>query len=214
MTSSTIAWLRQSLLALLCLSALCAGAAASAAPLEGTWRLDEPKPFGVTLHSYLKFEPTAAGPKGSVVANGSVELPFVDAKQVGAETVFRVSWGWTFRVRRDGANLSVVANYGGGEEPPATAVPVPESDSQPEPRLPLPPVHDVADNGLARTPPMGWNSWNHFAEKVTEADVRAVADALVASGMQDAGYVYVNIDDTRASATIKESFTLMRSFRT
>jgi alpha-galactosidase len=43
---------------------------------------------------------------------------------------------------------------------------------------------------------MGWNSWNHFAEKVTGADVRAAADALVASGMQDAGYVYVNIDDT------------------
>jgi alpha-galactosidase len=48
----------------------------------------------------------------------------------------------------------------------------------------------------ARTPPMGWNSWNHFDEKVTDADVRAAADALVASGMRDAGYVYVNIDDS------------------
>jgi alpha-galactosidase len=48
---------------------------------------------------------------------------------------------------------------------------------------------------LAPTPPMGWNSWNHFAEKVTDADVRAAADALVATGMRDAGYVYVNIDD-------------------
>ncbi len=49
---------------------------------------------------------------------------------------------------------------------------------------------------MAATPPMGWNSWNHFAEKVTDADVRAAADALVSSGMRDAGYVYVNIDDT------------------
>ena len=49
---------------------------------------------------------------------------------------------------------------------------------------------------LAATPPMGWNSWNHFAEKVTDADVRRAADAMVASGMKDAGYVYVNIDDT------------------
>jgi len=49
---------------------------------------------------------------------------------------------------------------------------------------------------LAATPPMGWNSWNHFAEKVTDADVRAAADAMVASGMRDAGYVYVNVDDT------------------
>ena len=43
---------------------------------------------------------------------------------------------------------------------------------------------------------MGWNSWNHFAGKVTEQDVKGAADALVSSGMKDAGYVYVNIDDT------------------
>lgn len=49
---------------------------------------------------------------------------------------------------------------------------------------------------LAATPPMGWNSWNHFGEKVTDADVRAAADAVVASGMRDAGYVYINVDDS------------------
>src|SRR6202522_3354509 len=43
---------------------------------------------------------------------------------------------------------------------------------------------------------MGWNSWNHFAGRVSDADVRAAADALVSSGMRDAGYIYVNIDDT------------------
>ncbi len=43
---------------------------------------------------------------------------------------------------------------------------------------------------------MGWNSWNHFASKVDDATVRAAADSLVSSGMRDAGYVYVNIDDT------------------
>jgi alpha-galactosidase len=52
------------------------------------------------------------------------------------------------------------------------------------------------DTTLAPTPPMGWNSWNHFAERVTDADVRATADALVSTGMRDAGYIYVNIDDT------------------
>jgi alpha-galactosidase len=51
-------------------------------------------------------------------------------------------------------------------------------------------------NKTAATPPMGWNSWNHFAGNVTDKDVRDAADALVASGMRDAGYVYVNIDDT------------------
>ncbi|WP_348268270.1 glycoside hydrolase family 27 protein [Edaphobacter paludis] len=49
---------------------------------------------------------------------------------------------------------------------------------------------------LAATPPMGWNSWNHFAAHVTDADVRSAADALVSTGMRDAGYVYVNVDDT------------------
>lgn len=50
--------------------------------------------------------------------------------------------------------------------------------------------------GVAATPPMGWNSWNYFAGNVTAADVRAAADAMVSTGMRDAGYVYVNIDDT------------------
>ena len=49
---------------------------------------------------------------------------------------------------------------------------------------------------LAATPPMGWNSWNHFAKEVSDPIVRAQADAMVTSGMREAGYVYVNIDDT------------------
>ena len=48
---------------------------------------------------------------------------------------------------------------------------------------------------LAPTPPMGWNSWNTFATKVDEALIKTVADAMVANGMRDAGYVYVNLDD-------------------
>jgi alpha-galactosidase len=48
---------------------------------------------------------------------------------------------------------------------------------------------------LATTPPMGWNSWNHFGAKVSDADIRAAADALVSTGLRDSGYVYVNIDD-------------------
>ena len=42
---------------------------------------------------------------------------------------------------------------------------------------------------------MGWNSWNYFACKVSDAVIRAQADAMVSTGMKDAGYVYVNIDD-------------------
>jgi alpha-galactosidase len=53
----------------------------------------------------------------------------------------------------------------------------------------------AAGPSVAATPPMGWNSWNHFACKVTAADVRSAADAIATNGMKDAGYVYVNIDD-------------------
>lgn len=48
---------------------------------------------------------------------------------------------------------------------------------------------------LALTPPMGWNSWNGFGCNVSEQLIRETADAMVASGMKDAGYIYVNIDD-------------------
>jgi len=49
--------------------------------------------------------------------------------------------------------------------------------------------------GLAQTPPMGWNSWNKFACNVSEKLIRETADAMVSSGMKDAGYEYVVIDD-------------------
>src|SRR5665648_90176 len=48
---------------------------------------------------------------------------------------------------------------------------------------------------LAKTPPMGWNSWNKFACNVSEKLIMQMADEMVSSGMQDAGYEYVVIDD-------------------
>lgn len=47
---------------------------------------------------------------------------------------------------------------------------------------------------VAPMPPMGWSTWNHFHHDISDALVRAQADAMVASGMRDAGYIYVNID--------------------
>jgi alpha-galactosidase len=57
------------------------------------------------------------------------------------------------------------------------------------------------ENGVARTPPMGWNSWNKFGCNINDALVRATADAMVSSGMQAAGYQYVNIDDCWSAMT-------------
>src|SRR5216110_1993071 len=76
------------------------------------------------------------------------------------------------------------------------AVRAPAGEGALPPRNPLPALRKVPDNGLARTPPMGWNSWNKFASRVDDATVRKIADALATNGMKEAGYVYVNIDDT------------------
>ena len=90
-----------------------------------------------------------------------------------------------------------------GSRPPVELVAKKES-SDPTPvhpfsKLPkpeLPAIHPLPANGMAETPPMGWNSWNKFRGAVSDAVVREIADAMVSSGMRDAGYVYVNIDDT------------------
>lgn len=49
--------------------------------------------------------------------------------------------------------------------------------------------------GLALTPPMGWNSWNTFETNINEQLVKDMADALISSGMQEAGYEYIVLDD-------------------
>ncbi len=50
-------------------------------------------------------------------------------------------------------------------------------------------------NNLALTPPMGWNTWNKFACNINEKIIRETADAMVTSGMKDAGYKYIVMDD-------------------
>src|SRR5215475_10245573 len=57
------------------------------------------------------------------------------------------------------------------------------------------PLAHAWDNGVALTPPMGWNSWNKFGCNVSEEMIKSMADAMVSSGMKDAGYQYVVIDD-------------------
>ncbi|KAL6897322.1 hypothetical protein ACP4OV_007018 [Aristida adscensionis] len=51
------------------------------------------------------------------------------------------------------------------------------------------------ENGLGRTPQMGWNSWNHFHRNINEVIIRQIADAMVDTGLAKLGYQYINIDD-------------------
>src|SRR6185369_12123443 len=77
-----------------------------------------------------------------------------------------------------------------------TAQRVPNGEGALPARVEPPALHKVPYNGLAKTPPMGWNSWNKFAGRIDDATVRAIADAMATNGMKEAGYVYINIDDT------------------
>lgn len=57
------------------------------------------------------------------------------------------------------------------------------------------------NNGVAMTPPMGWSSWNLFRNKISEDLIKEIADAMQKSGLADAGYKYVNIDDCWQAST-------------
>ncbi|MGA8028598.1 MAG: glycoside hydrolase family 27 protein [Bryobacteraceae bacterium] len=136
------------------------------------------------------------------------DMPISNGKIVGSEISFvivRDNFGeerrttYTGKVT-DGVLTLHMPGAGGGSgrdlefkrlstEPPKPLPPPPQ-------KIFLPPAPDVPSNGLAKTPPMGWNSWNKFAGKVTDQLVRETADAMARNGMKDADYVYVNIDDT------------------
>jgi alpha-galactosidase len=73
------------------------------------------------------------------------------------------------------------------------------------------PTARALDNGLGRTPQLGWNNWNSFGCDVNESLVRQTADAMVSSGMAAAGYTYVNIDDCWSEWTRDGSGNLVAS---
>jgi alpha-galactosidase len=63
-------------------------------------------------------------------------------------------------------------------------------------------------DSLALTPPMGWNSWNHFHCDVNEDVIKEIADAMVSSGMKEAGYQYIVIDDCWQVGRDKEGYII------
>jgi alpha-galactosidase len=102
----------------------------------------------------------------------------------------------TYVGKLNGKVLEVHSHWPGNNNTDYTATRAADTVGEPPARIPPPELRELPYNGLAATPPMGWNSWNHFQEKIDDKAVREIADTIVASGMRDAGYVYVNIDDT------------------
>jgi alpha-galactosidase len=168
---------------------------AHAADLTGTWRMDLSRPGGVTLRTYFVLSQHGAALEGKIVINGSVDLPLHKAHLEGSDGVFTTEWNTDYRLHPDGDKLRVTLIYGGRDREESSAIRVPEAEALAPAAIPLPALEPVSSNGLALTPPMGWNSWNHFGDKVDDRTVREIADAMVDSGLAAAGYIYVNIDD-------------------
>ncbi len=167
----------------------------NAADFSGTWRIELPRRGGVMLRTYFVLQQNGATLDGKVVINDGVDLPLRRVELKDNEAAFSVDWGTHYRLRFAGDQLDVTISYDEKNHEEAVARRAPEADSRPPAVIALPALATVPANGLALTPPMGWNSWNHFGDKIDDQIVRDAADAMVSSGMAAAGYQYVNMDD-------------------
>ncbi|MGO8815369.1 MAG: glycoside hydrolase family 27 protein [Terriglobia bacterium] len=170
--------------------------------LTGYWVLRVPTGDGTFRESFLDLKQSGEKITGRILRNGR-ETPITDGGFTNGKLHLVVTTHFqstertmTYDGTMDGDKINVSVLFPGRDAIVGVAERTTAEAALPPKRLPLPALHDVPDNGLARTPPMGWNSWNKFAGKVTDADVRGMADAMATSGMKDAGYMYINIDDT------------------
>ncbi len=175
--------------------------------LTGHWLYTFPTPDGQKRETSLWL--TAEGSKltGYMSQFGNDE-PITDGQLTADRISFiivRDNFGEIRRMeytgRLNGDTLTLAAPGGNGRPPREFAMKhvsteAPKPLPPPAPKISLPPAKTVKGNSLAKTPPMGWNSWNKFAGRVSDRLIRETADVMVRNGMKDAGYVYVNIDDT------------------
>jgi alpha-galactosidase len=187
--------------------------------LTGFWVLRVPTGDGNYRETFFDLKQSGEAVTGKVLS-GARELPisegtFKDGRLHLVATVHfqSVERQITYDATMDGSKLSMTVAFPGRDPVAGTAERTSPAAALPPPRLPLPALHDVPENGLARTPPMGWNSWNKFAGKVDDAAVRGMADAMVASGMKAVGYTYINIDDTwEGPRDVQGNITTNRKF--
>ncbi|HEV2616035.1 MAG TPA: glycoside hydrolase family 27 protein [Candidatus Acidoferrales bacterium] len=177
--------------------------AAAQSNITGFWILKTPTGDGNFRQMFLDLKQDGETVTGKVMFGPRREVPISDGTLRNGALHFTVAFGRAPRTRQvtydgtvEAGKISLTSTFPGRAPLTGIAERGDPKVMQPPARIPPPALHDVPDNGLARTPPMGWNSWNKFAGKVTDADVRGMADAMVSSGMKDAGYIYINIDDT------------------
>ncbi len=175
----------------------------SAADLTGNWVARDPLPDGTVRRTYFDLKQDGSTISGHI---RSTQAYWDVTESAATSDGYTLTGSW-----HDGANVRTtkfeiqlvgdelhVAMHRRADGPTIQMIAhhAPAGEGALPARMPLPALHKVPSNGLAKTPPMGWNSWNKFASRVDDAGVRAAADAIVSTGMKDAGYIYVNIDDT------------------
>jgi alpha-galactosidase len=180
---------------------LAAGQAVAATPLDGVWLFDKAPPYpGVTM---VRIDGDGAKPKGVVTTAwyGPMEMQNLVVQGDRATFELRNLNDKAHAVRQwtavlDGKDLKLTGDiwYAHVEQAGRRGTAAEAKGRTFKPTT-LPPLGSLTPDGLAKTPPMGWSSWNKFAENIDDKTVRAMADALVATGLRDAGYIYVNIDD-------------------
>ncbi|HSU30012.1 MAG TPA: glycoside hydrolase family 27 protein [Bryobacteraceae bacterium] len=171
--------------------------------LTATWEAVKQLPDGTSQKAYLNLKEGPNGIRGTIRAG---QLLYTITNSTGGPNGFHLDAVFNYADRHYqtvyegklvGSELQLKVRKR-PDSPPVdmTAHRVRAGTGALPAKIPPPALHEVPANGLAKTPPMGWNSWNYFADKVDDRAVRAMAEAMVANGMKNAGYRYINIDDT------------------
>ena len=141
--------------------------------LTGYWVLRVPTGDGNFRESFLDLKQSGEKITGRILRNGR-ETPITDGGFTNGKLHLVVTTHFqstertmTYDGTMDGDKINVSVLFPGRDAIVGVAERTTAEAALPPKRLPLPALHDVPDNGLARTPPMGWNSWNKFAGKVT-----------------------------------------------
>ena len=191
-----------------------------AADLTGNWAVRDPLPDGTFRTTYLDLHQEGSRITGSIRVT---QFYYKIVESTGGSDGFTLTGSMMDgtnerRVKYEGKLVGDELHVATRRRPDSELIQMvahlaPLGEGAYPARLPPPVIHKVPYNGLAKTPPMGWNSWNKFAGRVDDAAVRSMADAMATNGMKDAGYQYINIDDTwEASRDPQGNITTNKKF--
>lgn len=164
-------------------------------PFDGIWRMDDDGNGEVVITTYFDLQQNEDSLSGRVIMNNAVEIPIENVVVSDTMASFTIFWGAEFNLFPKGDKMVVHTIWRGGEPIKSSARPTNKAEIIPPETIELPEIKEVPSNGLATTPPMGWNSWNHFGITINDSIIRTIADAMVNTGMAEAGYEYIVIDD-------------------